>query len=266
MPPTLALTAAEPDRRLAVAGPRALEVLRPPAAVATDASGSKARLAGSPFFDRAAWGADESLRFGPGGAELSPPAFWPVRTVTLHHTATANDDPDPAATVRALYRFHAAVQGFGDVGYHFLVDEDGRTYQGRWSGGGPVPAHDAEGGVADAAHLGGFDAGNVGVALLGTFADRRPTAAARRSLTLLVALLAAAHGLDLHGTTGDAHPVDGTAEPVLAVGAPRDPLAAARPGEALAPTLERVRADATWLLRLLVPERAPGDLLRPTAA
>ena len=77
MPPTLALTAAEPYRRPAVAGPRALEALRPPAAVATGASGSEARLAGSPFFDRAAWGADESLASAPAAPSCPRPRSGP---------------------------------------------------------------------------------------------------------------------------------------------------------------------------------------------
>ena len=56
------------------------------------------------YLTRAAWGADESIRFGEDGTPLwGPEQFYPVQTVTVHHTAGPNDDPDPAAFVRALY-------------------------------------------------------------------------------------------------------------------------------------------------------------------
>ena len=62
----------------------------------------------------------------------------------VHHTAGVNHDPDPAATVRAIFAYHAVVQGWGDIGYNFLVDADGRIYEGRHSGapGDPPDAPD----------------------------------------------------------------------------------------------------------------------------
>ena len=86
------------------------------------------------YRSRAGWEADESLRFGPDGTELFPTAFFPVQTPTVHRTVTANADPTPAATVRAIYVAHTVAQGFGDIGYHLLVDQQGGVYEGRWSG------------------------------------------------------------------------------------------------------------------------------------
>lgn len=53
-----------------------------------------------PCRSRADWGADESMM-------TWSPAYYDVQVLTVHHTATTNNDADPAATVRAIYRYHA---------------------------------------------------------------------------------------------------------------------------------------------------------------
>lgn len=51
----------------------------------------------------------------------------------MHHTVTADDDPDPAATLRAIYddHVHNPARDFGDIGYHVLIDAAGTLYEGR---------------------------------------------------------------------------------------------------------------------------------------
>src|SRR5204863_5085771 len=175
------------------------------------------------FLSRAAWGADESLRFAADGTETWPPEFFPVQTLTVHHTAGANKDPDPAATVRAIYFFDAITQGWGDLGYHLLIDEAGTVYEGRWSGTDAVPVFGPTLGVdgrpqmVNGAHVLSFNAGNVGVVLLGDFTNQVPTAAARRSLTAVLALLAVAAGLDPEGVTNYVNPVNGLTNTVSTI-------------------------------------------------
>src|SRR5690606_37712611 len=86
------------------------------------------------FVSRSGWGADESLRFDDGGDEIWPPEYFPTQALTVHHTAGTNGDPDPAATVRAIYYFQCVTEGWGDIGYHLLIDEAGLVYEGRASG------------------------------------------------------------------------------------------------------------------------------------
>ncbi|HEX7103189.1 MAG TPA: N-acetylmuramoyl-L-alanine amidase, partial [Nitrolancea sp.] len=81
---------------------------------------------------RAGWGADESLRYDANGKEIWPPEYRPVQKVIIHHTVTQNHEQDPAATVRAIYYYHAITQGWGDIGYNFLVDWHGNVYEGRF--------------------------------------------------------------------------------------------------------------------------------------
>ncbi len=209
---------------------------------------SAGKLAGCLYLNRAAWGADESLRFDATGAERFPPTYWPVQTVTVHHTATGNDDPDPAARVRAIYRFQTVDENFGDIGYHFLIDEAGRVYEGRWSGDDGIPGFNADGLMVNAAHVGGFNAGNVGIALLGTFTSRPPTTAARRSVTLLLAGIAAAQGIDPLTTVRYVNPISGATRTVSAIPGHRDWAATLCPGDVLGGQLTQIRADVAAML------------------
>jgi hypothetical protein len=128
---------------------------------------------------RAQWGADESLRKG-------TPLYAPVTKLIVHHTVTPNVDPDPAATIRAMYAFHTQIRGWDDIGYNFLVDAQGRVYEGRWArayGAGELPTGEdtSRRGVVGA-HAEGTNTGSAGIALLGDFTSAAPSAAALASL------------------------------------------------------------------------------------
>ncbi|MET9397271.1 N-acetylmuramoyl-L-alanine amidase [Kitasatospora sp. NPDC002965] len=197
---------------------------------------------GVQYLPRAAWGADESKRFK-NGAENSPAKYYPLQTLTVHHTDTPNADADPAATVRAIYEYHAITLDWGDIGYHFLIDEAGRIYEGRWSGEDGIPGHDATGNVVTAFHTAGFNSGNLGIALLGTLTGQEPTAQARRSLTLLLALAAGTHGLNPQAHVTYVNPVNGVTKPVDMISGHRDWLATECPGGVTYATLPALRAD-----------------------
>ncbi|WP_149828319.1 peptidoglycan recognition protein family protein [Streptomyces tailanensis] len=199
------------------------------------------RVRGVQYLSRAAWGADESLRFKPDGSENSPTAFYPFQTITVHHTAMTNDDPDPAATVRAIYQLHAVTNDWGDIGYHFLIDEAGRIYEGRYSGDDGMPAHDADGKVVTAFHVGGFNSGNLGIALLGTFTEQGPKEAARQALTRLVRVLVRLHGVDPQARVTYTNPVNGTQKEVSEISGHRDWMSTECPGEVMYQELDRLR-------------------------
>jgi hypothetical protein len=56
---------------------------------------------------RSGWGADESLRFDSNNEVIWPTSFYPLQKLIVHHTATGTGGSDPAATVRAIYYYHA---------------------------------------------------------------------------------------------------------------------------------------------------------------
>ncbi|WP_395292605.1 N-acetylmuramoyl-L-alanine amidase [Kitasatospora hibisci] len=224
----------------------ALDTVHGPARTAVVAAAAPASLCGVEYLPRAAWGADESKRFK-NGVENSPAKYYPLQTLTVHHTDTANADPDPAATVRAIYEYHAVTLDWGDIGYHFLIDEAGRIYEGRWSGDDGLPAQDATGKVVTAFHTAGFNSGNLGIALLGTLTDQEPTPQARRSLTGLLALAARTHGLDPQAKVTYVNPVNGVTKPVDMISGHRDWLATECPGGVMYASLPTLRTEVAAL-------------------
>ncbi|MDK3257854.1 Ig-like domain-containing protein [Blastococcus capsensis] len=228
---------------------------------------------------RAEWLADENLRFDDQGNEIWPTEFYPVQTMTVHHTATKNDDPDPAATVRAIYRYHAVDRGWGDIGYHYLIDEAGFVYEGRWSGADPQTgsepcatggdggdfAHDGGNGLVTAGHTGGYNSGNMGAALLGDFTTHRkngaePAGPAVGALESLLAEFASRHQLDPHAVIDYVNPVDGASKQVDMISGHRDWTSTECPGERLYAQLPTIRdAVAAQMATLAVSVTSPAE-------
>ncbi len=110
------------------------------------------------------WGADESIRRGP------PSYAADVRFAIVHHTAGRNDytRAEAPAIVRGIQLFHVQGNGWNDIGYNFLVDRFGTIYEGRFGG---VDRN------VIGAHALGFNTGSVGIALLGTYGNTKPSPA-----------------------------------------------------------------------------------------
>ncbi|MFP3897426.1 MAG: SpoIID/LytB domain-containing protein, partial [Anaerolineales bacterium] len=108
-----------------------------------------------PFvISREAWGAEEELM-------TWPVKYRPPRAFVLHHTGTMGEGVDAAAMVRAIYYYQAAVCGWGDIFYNYLIDAAGNVYEGRAGGVGAVGGH-----------AGRYSWGGLGVALLGDYAEQ----------------------------------------------------------------------------------------------
>ena len=161
-----------------------------------------ARPAGSAttVLPRSGWGADEKVRFN-GTTLVWPPAFQTVQKIAVHHTAGANGETGEAAkaTIRSMYHYHAVTQGWGDIGYNFLVDADGVVYKGRSTSTSTVDTdttgENATAQGVTAAHAYGYNSGSVGIALLGNFVSTSPTAAADSAVKDLLVSKLSAHGL-----------------------------------------------------------------------
>ena len=121
------------------------------------------------------------------------PSDWqPVERIIIHHSATANNDPIPAiARIQSIYRFQAVTQGWGDIGYDYIIDQNGKIYEGRYGGNGVRGAH-----VFRDSDKDNFNYGSIGIVLLGTFTNQDANPQVYASLERLVGWLAAANGLD----------------------------------------------------------------------
>ena len=127
---------------------------------------------------RARWGARAIVTYRLNAAQGN----W--RYITIHHSvhpdaaSTDGSLASSAAAIRRIQDVHMNNEGYGDVGYHFLIDPSGRIFQGRdlrWRG-------------AHAGGLGGANNyGNIGICLIGNFEVERPTQKALDSMHALVA-------------------------------------------------------------------------------
>jgi hypothetical protein len=207
---------------------------------------------------RSGWGAEESLRFDATGKEIWPSAFWPIQKVIVHHTATQNNDPNPAATVRSIYYYDAVTQGWGDMGYNFLIDEAGNVYEGRYSrayapGESPT-GEDLNGNGVTGAHAQGYNSGTVGIALLGTLTNQDATPAARSSLEHLIAWIEGTHGIDPQGASLYTNPVSGLQATFPNIAGHRDVAATECPGGTFYATLPQLRSDVASLISSTQPD------------
>ena len=162
-----------------------------------------AQTAGPPVVSRAGWNADEKLRFDRKGREIWPPVFQTVQKLVVHHTAGANGEAGDAAkaTIRAIYYYHSVTQGWGDIGYNFMIDAAGAVYKGRHSHapGSTVDTLTGENGQAQgvtAGHAFGYNSGTVGVAMLGTYSTVDAPAPTKATLKDFLVAKVSAHGLD----------------------------------------------------------------------
>jgi len=160
------------------------------------------------YVTRADWGADESLRIWnpergfrtsvPEASSLSKtlrPKIveqfdaqgnrlrWPLeenkttRKFIVHHTGEVTDETrDPMELMRAIYYYHTITRGWGDIGYHYVIDKQGNIYEGRAGGATMVGAHTAL-----------HNVGSVGISLMGNFQYEQPTPNQLKVLTLVLA-------------------------------------------------------------------------------
>lgn len=188
--------------------------------------------------------------WGSPDGEASPnwePEHYPVTHIVLHHTATSNTASDWAAVVRSIWVYHAVSQGWGDIGYHYLIDPNGIVYQGR-----------AGGDTAEAGHAYTYNQGSIGIAWLGCFdssCDDGGVNPSEDSLLAAEQLLynkALQHGLNL---AADATDVRGRSHAVLS--GHNDLLATACPGDLLKPHFTRFFSLAP--LRMYAPMITRGS-------
>lgn len=101
--------------------------------------------------------------------------------VTLHHSGEtdgvyASSRWATGREILRIQRYHQGNKGWADIGYHYIVDREGRVWQGR-----PVSYQGAHA-------KGNANRGNVGIVILGNYSQRKQslTRRQRESLKLLV--------------------------------------------------------------------------------
>ncbi|MGC4105958.1 MAG: SH3 domain-containing protein [Thermomicrobiales bacterium] len=220
-------------------GPWEYDVTPEPASSGRTAGGTDTMIPPK-LLTREAWGADESYRFN--GNVIWTPEYQEVRHVIIHHTETPTEQ-DPLVAIRSIYYYHAVEQGWGDIGYNYLVDRNGTIYEGRYGGQDVVGGHSYE-----------YAYGSSGICIIGDYQEHAESDAARAGLVQIAAW--AARHLDPLGSE-DFHEV-----PELpTICAHRDVNATACPGDALYSDVPYIRSLVAQTLQSgVLDSGAPGGI------
>lgn len=182
-------------------------------------------LNGIHIISRSEWGADESLRIyketNPApvlvktendfttkfadelkiiktvstdaqGNKLTWPEAYPekVTKIIIHHTASTKDLQDPMKAIRDIYYFHTISRGWGDIGYNYIIDQQGNIYEGRAGGDSVVGAHAGRGNI-----------GSIGIAVLGNYQDNDVPEPVIHSLVALLRAKSQQYNIDPLGSS-----------------------------------------------------------------
>lgn len=162
-----------------------------PGASAADASptavASITAAGGPAIMPRSAWGADESMM-------TWTPSQGRVTGAVIHHTAGTNNysAEQVPAILRGIYAFHSQTKGWGDIGYNFLVDKYGRTWEGR-SGGTTL--------ATVGAHAVNYNSAMTGISVMGDYTSTGITQAAWDAVVDVTAWKLAIHGVRVTDST-----------------------------------------------------------------
>jgi len=160
---------------------------------------ASAAVGPSKILTRQDWGADESIM-------TWTPEYKRVQKAIVHHTAGDDGGTNVAATIRAIYYFHAITRGWGDIGYNYLVDKYGNIWTGRAGGDHVIGGHAY-----------GWNNGSIGVVAIGTYTSTTPTPAMVGGIANIIAMKFAQFGIAPYGADTYTHQEqrsDGTWVPV----------------------------------------------------
>jgi peptidoglycan hydrolase-like protein with peptidoglycan-binding domain len=207
--------------------------------------GAAAAAAAKPTIrSRASWGANEKMR-------RKAPAYGRVLLGFVHHTDSSNSYSASSvpAMIRGMYAYHVRSLGWNDIGYNFLVDRFGRTWEGRY--GGVTKA------VVGAQTM-NYNAVSTGVSAIGNFQNRAVPVAMTTAFKRILAWKLSLHRVP---TTGR---VVANGKSFQRISGHRDGFPTACPGRYLYAKLPTIRAGAAAFAR--APVRAPVLAARRPAA
>ena len=120
-------------------------------------------------------------------AKMNP--MLPPKYITVHHDGMSpflsTDQSSSSARVEMIRCGHRSKdkdKGFGDIGYHYVVDRGGRVWEGReikWQG----------------AHVKNQNEGNIGVCCLGNFDEQSPSDAQLDACRQILSCLMGKYGI-----------------------------------------------------------------------
>jgi len=95
------------------------------------------------------------------------------------------------AIIKNIFKFHSLDKGWGDIGYNYIIDRQGRIFEGRYGGNGTRGAH-----LYDNKTCRNFNVGSIGIVILGNYEKEQPPEVVYQSLARLIGWLSAANNLN----------------------------------------------------------------------
>lgn len=116
-------------------------------------------------------------------------SYHDVNHNIVHHSAGSNSKTDYVQVVRDIYTLHTQVNGWSDIGYNYLIAQDGTIFAGRDPGNGSQDR-------VRGAHFCGKNTGTLGVCVLGNYEETTPTVASVEALETVLSyqLIQQEHG------------------------------------------------------------------------
>ena len=103
-----------------------------------------------------------------------------VKHVIVHHSATFNSLTNYENVVRNIYLYHTLERRWSDIGYNYLIAQNGTIFEGRSAGSQSVANDNIQG-----AHFCSKNSNTMGICLLGNYQTAQPTDTAVASLIKL---------------------------------------------------------------------------------
>ncbi len=114
--------------------------------------------------------------------------------MAIHHTySPSTDGSDPAIRMRGMQNYHIDTQKWCDIGYHFVVSQSGKIYQGASRADRP------------AAHVGGQNSGNVGISFIADFTTQTPSTTQLNAGAKIMKWVNTTYGVPLNRTSVKGH-------------------------------------------------------------
>jgi len=162
----------------------------------------------------------------------------------IHHSAGPNTASDWSAVVRSIWDFHVNTNGWSDVGYNWLVDPQGKLYEGR--------GKDVQG-----AHFCGTNANTTGICMIGTYTNVEIQTATRQTLTEMLAWYSCTDDIDPLGNSNHS----GSNLLLDHISGHRDGCATECPGESFYQTIEDLRMEVADYIEACSGSSGQPDIL-----
>ncbi|MBR9860853.1 T9SS type A sorting domain-containing protein [bacterium] len=160
-----------------------------------------------------------------------------VKHCIIHHSAGSNSVTDYTAAVRAIYILHTETNGWDDIGYNYVIAQNGDLYKGR----DPLGAADQDN--IQGAHFCSKNSGTMGICLLGNYMETAPSEATISTLKQVLAWKLYKEGLD----TYEAYPHPNASSDVLGtVAFHRDGCSTVCPGDSVVLLEEELLFDVHY--------------------